>query len=110
MSLRRMIMFVAALTCALFVSVAVHAQTPPAGKKEHPFKGKVEKVDDKTKMITVNNENIPGWMMSMTMTYKVDKPDALKGLKAGDSITAKVYDGDFQTLYDVKLAPPPAKK
>ena len=110
MSLRRMVMFVAALTCALFVSVAVHAQTPPTGKKEHPFKGKVEKVDDKTKMITVNNENIPGWMMSMTMTYKVDKADALKGLKAGDNITAKVYDGDFQTLYDIKLAPPPAKK
>ena len=110
MSLRRMIMFVAALTCALFVSVAVHAQTPPAGKKEHPFKGKVEKVDDKTKMITVNNENIPGWMMSMTMTYKVDKPDSLKGLKAGDNITATVYDGDVQTLYNIKLAPPPAKK
>jgi len=110
MSRGHMVTLIAALTCALFVSVAVHAQTPPAGKKEHAFKGKVEKVDDKTKMITVNNENIPGWMMSMTMTYKVDKADALKGLKAGDNITAKVYDGDFQTLYDLKLAPPPAKK
>ena len=110
MSLRRMIMFVAALTCALFVSVAVHAQTPPAGKKEHAFKGKVEKVDDKTKMITVNNENIPGWMMSMTMTYRVDKPDSVKSLKAGDNITATVYEGDQQMLYNIKLAPPPAKK
>jgi Cu/Ag efflux protein CusF len=110
MSGHRIVTLIAALTCALFVSVAVHAQAPPAAKKEHPFKGKVEKVDDKTKMITVNNENIPGWMMSMTMTYKVDKPEALKNLKAGDNITAKVYDGDFQTLYDVKLAPPPAKK
>ena len=100
---------IAALMCALFVTVAVHTQTPPAGKKEHAFKGKVEKVDEKTKMITVNNENIPGWMMSMTMMYKVDKPDALKGLKAGDNITATVYDGDFQTLYNVKLAPPPKK-
>src|SRR5262250_3513550 len=100
MSLRRIVAVIAALVCALFVTVAVHAQNPPAGKKEHAFKGKVEKVDEKTKMITVNNESIPGWMMSMTMAYKVDKPEALKGVKAGDNITAKVYDGDFQTLYD----------
>jgi Cu/Ag efflux protein CusF len=111
MSPRRISALVAAVVCALFVTVAVHAQAqPPAGKKEFPFKGKVEKVDEKTKMITVNNESIPGWMMSMTMTYKVDKADSLKGLKAGDNITANVYDGDFQTLYNVKLAPPPAKK
>jgi Cu/Ag efflux protein CusF len=110
MSRGRIATLIAALTCALFVSVAVQAQTPPAGKKEHPFKGKVEKVDEKTKMITVNNENIPGWMMSMTMTYKVDKPDVLKTVKAGDNITATVYDGDFQTLYNLKVAPPPPAK
>ena len=110
MSPRRFVTLIAALTGALFLSVALHAQNPPADRKEHAFKGKVEKVDEKTKMITVNNENIPGWMMSMTTAYKVDKPEALKGVKAGDNITAKVYDGDFQTLYDVKVAPPPAKK
>lgn len=98
-----------ALVCTIALVVAVGAQTPPAGKKEHAFKGKVEKVDPKTKMVTVNNESIPGWMMSMTMSYKVDKEAALKDLKPGDQITATVYDGDFQTLYNVKLAPPPKK-
>ena len=98
--------------CALALSVSVAAQapgTPPAGKKEHAFKGKVEKVDPKTKMVTVNNESIPGWMMSMTMAYKVDKDAVLSSLKPGDQITATVYDGDFQMLYNVKVAPP-AKK
>ena len=100
-----------ALVCAVALTIAVSAQTPPAGKKDHAFKGKVEKVDAKTKMVTVNNESIPGWMMSMTMTYKVDKPSegTLANLKPGDQITAIVYDGDFQTLYNVKVAPPPKK-
>ena len=111
MMIRRWIAFVTATMCALALTIAVNAQAPPAGKKDHAFKGKVEKVDPKTKMVTVNNEAIPGWMMSMTMTYKVDKPSeaAVKTLKPGDQITATVYDGDMQTLYNVKIAPP-AKK
>jgi len=44
------------------------------------------------------------------MPYTVDKPDVLKNLKAGDQITAKVYDGDFRTLYDVKVVPPASGK
>ena len=102
------------LIAVIGLSVAITAQTPapPAGKKDHAFKGKVEKVDPKTKMVTVNNESIPGWMMSMTMVYKVDKPSeaALNNLKPGDQITATVYEGDFQTLYNVKPAPPASKK
>ena len=100
-----------ALIAAIGLSVAISAQTPPAGKKDHTFKGKIEKVDPKTKMVSVNNESIPGWMMSMTMAYRLDKPSEglLTSLKPGDKITATVYDGDFQTLYNVKVAPP-AKK
>jgi Cu/Ag efflux protein CusF len=106
MTFRRML---TAVACACALTIAVSAQTPPAGKKDHAFKGKVEKVDPKTKMVTVNNEPIPGWMMSMTMVYKVDKDAALKDLKPGDQIAATVYDGDFQTLYNIKVLPP-AKK
>src|SRR5437764_14679464 len=96
------------LIAVIGLSVAITAQTPapPAGKKDHAFKGKVEKVDPKTKMVTVNNESIPGWMMSMTMAYKVDKEAALKDLKPGTQIAATVYDGDFQTLYNIKVLPP----
>jgi Cu/Ag efflux protein CusF len=83
------------------------------GKKEHTFLGKVEKVDAKTKMLTVNGENVQGWMGAMTMSYAVDKEDVLSKVKAGDQITAKVYDGDFKTLHDVQVVPvktPPAPK
>jgi len=95
----------AAVVLALAIGMAAPlAQT--AGKKEYEFRGKVEKVDAKTKKVTVNGENVEGWMKAMTMSYKVDKEDTLKTLKVGDQITAKVYDGDQETLYNVqKVAP-----
>ncbi|HEY4363407.1 MAG TPA: copper-binding protein [Bryobacteraceae bacterium] len=82
----------------------------PKGKKSFAFRGKVEKVDMATKKLTVANEAIEGWMGAMTMGYAVDKPDeVLKAVKAGDQITATVYDGDY-VLYNVKVAPPGKSK
>ena len=49
-------------------------------------------------------------MNSMMMTYTVDKPDVLKSLKPGDQIVAKVYEGDFKTLYEVRVVPPASDK
>lgn len=78
----------------------------PKGKKSYVFRGKVEKVDEKTKRLTVANEKIEGWMDAMTMQYSVDKPDeVIMRVKPGDQITATVYDGD-NTLYNVKVVPP----
>jgi Cu/Ag efflux protein CusF len=83
---------------------AVSAQ--PAGKKEHAFRGKVQKIDAKAKTLTVDGETVPGWMGAMTMVYTADKADVFQKVKAGDQITAKVYDGDFKTLYDVQVVAP----
>jgi Cu/Ag efflux protein CusF len=87
----------------LFLSTAVAQNT---GKKQFTFRGKVEKIDANAKRITVYNEKIDGWMNAMSMAYKVDKEEVLKTLKSGDQITATVYDGDYATLYNVKVEPP----
>ena len=99
----RLVTFTGVALGVLLLLPAVHAQR---GKKEYAFRGRVEKVDTKAKTLSVNGEDVPGWMMAMTMTYGVDKADVIDHVKAGDQITAKVYDGDFKTLYDVQVVPP----
>src|SRR4029078_7251960 len=98
-------LFAAALGLLLLASVA---QAQPKGKA-YEFRGKVEKVDAKAKTLTVNGENVQGWMSAMTMTYSPDKEDVVTHVKVGDEIAAKVYEGDFKTLYDVQVVPPKAK-
>jgi Cu/Ag efflux protein CusF len=95
-----------AMMLSVFLAAA-HAQnkSAPAGKKEHVFKGKVEKVDLANKSLTVNGERVEGWMEAMTMSYVPDKEDALKKVKPGDQISAKVYDGDYRTLHDIQVLP-----
>src|SRR5215470_16825907 len=66
--------------------------TRVGAKKEFVFKGKVEKVDANAKTVVVTNEAIPGWRLSMTMTYTVDDPKVLTTLRPGDLVTAKVYE------------------
>ena len=75
---------------------------PPA-TREHVFRGKVERVDTSARTLTVAGEKVEGWMGAMTMTYSADKADVVDKVKAGDQITARVFDGDFSTLHDVQI-------
>ena len=106
--MKRIAMLVAMLCLVLSCAYAAQNKTPPAGKKQFVFKGKVEKVDVANKSFSVKNERVQGWMEPMTMNYVPDKEEVLKKVKVGDEITAKVYDGDYRTLYDIQVVSKPA--
>jgi len=86
----------------LMVGVCL-GQAAPA-KKAYTFHGKVEAVNAGANTVTVNGEKVKGWMDAMTMGYKVDDPAVLKNIKAGDQITATVYEDDM-TLHKVQVVP-----
>jgi len=117
MTMCRMISLLGALFLTTgLIAISALAQTKDKGKAKagsHTLNGKVMEVGATS--LTVDHEKVEGYMDAMTMAYKVDKPESLKGLKKGDMVTATVYDGDY-TLYEIKLMPnddkarPPSKK
>jgi protein SCO1/2 len=75
-----------------------------AEKKAYTFRGKIEAVDQKAGTLTVNGEEVKGWMEAMTMDYGVDDVSVLKTVKPGDQIMATVYEGDM-VLHKVHVMP-----
>ena len=75
------------------------------GKKAYTFHGKVVSVDKSNKTLKIDGEKVEGWMGAMTMNYKTDDPSLVDKVKAGDQISATVYDGDY-VLHNVKVTPP----
>ena len=97
------VQLIAVLAAAVLMAGVCPGQEAP-GKKSYTFHGKVESVDESAKSLKVNGEEVKGWMAAMTMDYKVDDSAILKKVKAGDQITATVYDGDL-TLHKVQVMP-----
>ena len=89
MNTRRCI-FAALLAITSLLTANVYAQDA-AKSKPMTFHGKIEAVTDKG--LTVNGGKVEGWMDAMTMSYPVDKPDVLKKVRAGDTITATSTKG-----------------
>src|ERR1700686_1374627 len=97
------VQLIAVFAAAVLMAQICLGQAAP-GKKSYTFNGKVESVDESAKSLKVNGEEVKGWMAAMTMDYKVDDSAILKRVKAGDQITATVYDGDL-TLHKVQVMP-----
>lgn len=83
----------------LVVTVAVVAaiagcqnssSSPAPGAKVYDVKGKIVSLDAGKKVVTLDHEDIPGFMKAMTMEFAVADAKVLDGLKAGDAVQGKI--------------------
>ena len=84
------------LSC-LFVLVCLFAVLGGCGKrseapkeKVYDVKGKVIAVDADKKSITLDHEEIPGFMQAMEMKFTVENADILANIKTGDQVSGKL--------------------
>jgi protein SCO1/2 len=90
------------IALCLCAALAVSACSKSPSKDEHTYtvQGQVIEVAPDHQQATVKHEEIKGFMMAMTMPYKVQNPQLLNGIVPGDLINAKLLvgpDGVFFT-------------
>jgi protein SCO1/2 len=81
--------------------------------KRYHLRGQVVAKDAAANEITVQHDEIPGFMAAMTMPYKVKDPAGLQEVEPGDKIAAEVVvvnDGSDYWLEDVRVTEASGRK
>ncbi|HST53803.1 MAG TPA: SCO family protein [Pyrinomonadaceae bacterium] len=89
---------------ALILSLAAFAFVTACSSKKgdghrYDLKGKVVAVDRSKQEVTVDHEEIKGYMPAMTMEYPLRDEDALKIVEAGDGLQATLVVADDNTYW-----------
>jgi Cu/Ag efflux protein CusF len=86
------------------------APATPAQAKRYTLVGAVVSVDKKEHQALISNEDIPGYMAAMTMSYRIPDEKTLNTLKTGDRIKATLLATNSDAwLEDVVIQPSPGK-
>ena len=104
---------------------ACRAQSPPPAQpsepavsatagppREYKLEGEIVSVDKEQKKATIKHGPIEGYMGAMTMAYPIPDAADLDKIKAGDHITATVYDSEAESKYwvgNIQVGEPPAQ-
>jgi protein SCO1/2 len=81
--------------------------------KRYNLRGQVVAKNAAANEITVNHDEIPGFMAAMTMPYKVKDPATVQEVEPGDKIAAEVVvinDGSDYWLEDVRITEESGRK
>jgi protein SCO1/2 len=80
-----------------------------SGLKHYQLTGNVVAIDKPNKSLTVDGDEIPGFMSAMQMPYDVKDASLLDKLAPGDRIAADiVVEGDQSWLENIRVTKPPA--
>ncbi len=83
------------LTAALFASLLLYGcSSKPANEQRYELKGKVVSVDRAKGEVSVDHEEVKGYMGAMAMDFPVRDAEALKVLEAGDRLQASLVVTD----------------
>ena len=80
-------------------------KAPEAPKeKVYDVKGKVKAVEPDKKSVTLDHEEIPGFMQAMEMKFSVENAASLTDIKVGDQVHGKlkVKSGGDYVLTDLR--------
>lgn len=69
--------------------------------------GIVKAIQARTGALTLDHEDIAGWMPAMEMMYKVKSPAVSKGVKIGDRVG---FDVDAKSYTILRVEPAPKAK
>lgn len=83
------------LAAVLSASFFLHGCSPkPANERRYELKGKVVSVDRAKGEVTVDHEDVKGYMPGMTMAFPLRDAEALKVVEAGDQLQAALVITD----------------
>lgn len=83
--------------------------TTDAGLKHYQLTGSVVAIDKPNKSLTVDGDDIPGFMSAMQMPYDVKDASLLDKLAPGDKIAADIVVKDDQSwLENIRVTKPSA--
>lgn len=72
-----------------------------ANEKRYPIKGKVIAVEKTDRTVTIEHEDIAGYMPGMTMPFKIKSDADLEMLKPGDNITGTLVVDDLSAWVEI---------
>ena len=101
MTLKRTLLLGSILALGIIAANCNWGQQSHGNEKRYPIKGIVVSVNKQDHTAAIKHEDIPGYMQSMTMDFKIKNEADLQVMKPGDSITGTLVVDDVSSWIEI---------